>query len=87
MSIKQRVVNSIAAHPGYMILISLIVVTILSVALGTIGTQEAVASGANALVATHRVINNKDRWRKKERLRVLQSMKYYSGPLLFLIVS
>jgi hypothetical protein len=45
MSIKQRVVNSIAAHPGYMILISLIVVTILSVALGTIGTQEAVASG------------------------------------------
>ena len=45
MSIKQRLVNSIAEHPGYMIFISLAVVAIVSIALGIIGTQEAVASG------------------------------------------
>ncbi|MGB7661301.1 MAG: hypothetical protein WBL67_01040 [Nitrososphaeraceae archaeon] len=45
MSIKQRLIHSIAAHPGYVIFISLAVVAIVSVVLGTLGTQEAVASG------------------------------------------
>ena len=45
MSIKQKLVYSIAAHPGYVILISLAVVAIVSVASGTIGNQEAIATG------------------------------------------
>ena len=45
MGIKRRLIRSIVAHPGYVIFLSLAVVAIVSVALGTIGTQEAVATG------------------------------------------
>ena len=49
MSIKQRLIHSIAAHPGYVIFISLAVVAIVSVMLGTIGIAESGDRAANAL--------------------------------------
>ncbi len=45
MSKSQKLVHSIAAHPGYVIFLSLALVAIVSVVLGMFGTQEAAATG------------------------------------------
>jgi hypothetical protein len=58
MSIEQRLVHSIAAHPGYVIFISLALVAIISIALGLIVPQEAVATGGQCTNCNKHLVDN-----------------------------
>lgn len=59
MSIEQRPVHSVAAHPGYVIIISLALVAIVSIVLGLLGPQEAAATeGKCSACSPHLTIGN-----------------------------